>query len=186
MAELTKVIKERRSIRNYEEKDVSEELIMQILESVKWAPSWANTQCWEIVVVRDQEIKNKLKETIMPGNPGMKTLTTAPVVLAICGRLKESGFYSGNPTTKFGDWFMFDLGIVSQNISLKAHDLGLGTLIIGLFDHEKAKLALGVPDNNEIVALIPVGYPAKTPSAPKRREVKEFSHLNKFGQKIIG
>ncbi len=61
-----------------------------------------------------------------------------------------------------------------------AHHLGLGTVIVGLFDHDRAKEILNVPADYELVVLIPMGYPAKTPSAPKRREIEEFTHYDKF------
>jgi nitroreductase len=83
-------------------------------------------------------------------------------------------------TTKFGDWFMFDLGIATQNICLSAQNFGLGTVIVGLFDHNNARSLLKIPERYELVALIPLGYPAKEPEAPKRREVNEFTHYDTF------
>ena len=179
MAELTEAIKGRRSIRKYEEKDVPEDILNQILESVKWAPSWANTQCWEVIVVKDADTKEKLQGTLVK-NPATKAMVQAPVVLVLCGKLESSGYYNGAVTTKFGDWFMFDLGIATQNICLAAYDLGLGTVIVGLFDHNKAKEILGVPEGYDLVAMVPMGYPAKNPEAPKRREISEFTHYDKF------
>ena len=174
------IIKGRRSIRSYEEKEVAEELLNQLFEAVRWTPSWANTQCWELIVVRDPETKQKLQETISKGNPATKALVNAPVVLALCGKLESAGYYHGQVTTKFGDWFMFDLGLVTQNLCLAAHNLGLGTVIVGLFDHDRAQEMLAVPTGYELVVLIPLGYPAKEPVAPKRREVREFVHFHKF------
>ncbi|SMC23083.1 Nitroreductase [Desulfacinum hydrothermale DSM 13146] len=180
MAELMDVIRSRRSIRNFEDKDVPDDLLNQILEAVKWSQSWANTQCWEVVVVRDPETKSKLQATMGKGNPATKAIVAAPVVLALCGKLQSSGYYKGQVTTKFGDWFLFDLGIATQNICLAATDLGLGTVVVGLFDQDKAKEVLGVPEGYEVVVLLPMGYPSKVPSAPKRREVEEFTHYEKF------
>ncbi|MFP4531968.1 MAG: nitroreductase family protein [Desulfobacterales bacterium] len=181
MQDFMNVIKERRTIRNYEDRDVEEDKLKAVLEAVQWSPSWANTQCWEVVVVKDPAIKEKLKEDAVPGaNPASKSLTRAPVVLALCAKLGTSGFYKEQTTTKFGDWFMFDLGIATQSICLAAHAMGLGTVIMGLFDHDKAKAALNVPDGYELVSLIPMGYPAKVPSAPKRREISEFTHTDTF------
>jgi nitroreductase len=179
MAELMEAVKGRRSIRKYEGKDIPDDLLKQILESVRWAPSWANTQCWEVIVVKDSGTKEKLQETLIK-NPATKAMVQAPVVLVLCGKLKSAGYYNGVETTKFGDWFMFDLGIAAQNICLTARDLGLGTVIVGLFDHNKAGDILGVPDGYDLVAMIPMGYPAKSPEAPKRREVNEFTHYDKF------
>lgn len=180
MGELMKAIKERRSIRKYENKAVPDDLLNQVLEAVQWSPSWANTQCWEIIAVKDQATKQKLQETMGKGNPATKAIVDAPVVLAVCGKLKSSGYYKEQVTTKFGDWFMFDLGIATQSLCLAAHDLGLGTVIAGLFDHDQAARVVGLPEGYELVSLIPLGYPAKISSAPKRREIAEFSHSEKF------
>ena len=180
MSDLMKVIKERRSTRSYENKSIPDDHLRAVLESVRWAPSWANTQCWEVVVVQDNAVKEKLQEFIAPKNPATNSIISAPVVLAICGKLKVSGYYKNDIVTKFGDWFMFDLGLATQNLCLAAHHLGLGTVIIGMFDHDKAKEVLNVPDNHEVVVLIPLGYPAKISAAPKRKELSDFVHHNFF------
>ena len=180
MPDIMEVIKERRSIRKYEEDAVSDQDLNTILDAVMWSPSWANTQVWEIIVVKDQAVKDQLQETMAPKNPATKAIAAAPVVLAVCGKRNSSGYYDGKVTTKFGDWFMFDLGMCTQNICLAAHALGLGTVVVGLYDQDKANAALGVPEGYDNVALIPLGKPAKTSPAPKRREVSEFTHYDKF------
>jgi nitroreductase len=180
MADITDIIQGRRSIRNYLDKPIPEEILNKVLDAVRWSPSWANCQCWEIVVVKDQAVKEKLQPTLTPTNPANKAMLEAPVVLVVCGQLQKSGFYKGTVTTKFGDWFLFDLGIATQSICLEAHALGLGTVVVGLFDHNKTKEVLGVPEGYEVVAMLPLGYPAKEPAAPKRREISEFCHQDKF------
>jgi nitroreductase len=179
MADLMGIIKGRRSIRRYQDKEVPEEALKQILESVKWSPSWANTQCWEVIVVKDPANKARLQETLIK-NPATKAMVQAPMVLVICGKLKSSGYYKDQVTTKLGDWFMFDLGIATQSLCLSAYNMGLGTVIVGLFDHNKAKEILGIPEDYEVVTMIPLGYTAKEPEAPKRREINEFIHYERF------
>jgi nitroreductase len=180
MAELMEVIRGRRSIRKYLDTAVSDEQLNTVLEAVQWSPSWANTQCWEIVVVKDATIKQALQETLSKGNPATKAVVDAPVLLAVCGKLESSGYYKNEVTTKFGDWFLFDLGIATQSLCLAAYDQGLGTVVVGLLDHDKAKSVLQLPAGYEVVALIPLGYPAKESSPPKRREISEFTHRDKF------
>jgi nitroreductase len=180
MTEFFQVLEERRSIRKYEDREVPQALVDRVLEAVKWSPSWTNCQCWEVIVVRDARIKEKLQETIAPKNPATKAIVTAPVVLALCGRLGVSGYYNNQASTKFGDWYFFDLGIATQSLCLAARDLGLGTVIVGLLNHDRAKAVLNVPQGVELVALIPLGYPAKVPPAPKRREVAEFTHFETY------
>lgn len=180
MADFMSIVKERRSVRKYEDKEIPRDLMEKVLESVRWAPSWANTQCWEVVVVKDGATKEKLKETVGPKNPATNAVSEAPAVLAICGKLGVSGYYKEQATTKFGDWFMFDLGLAVENLCLAAHQFGLGTVIMGMFDHDKAKEILSVPDGYEVVVLVPMGYPAKISKAPKRKEISEFARSDKF------
>ena len=157
MADIMDIIKHRRSIRKYLDKPVSEEDLNDILDAVKWSPSWANTQCWEVVVVKDSTVKEQLQSTLMPKNPASVAVVKAPVVLALCGKLKSAGFYKDTATTKFGDWFMFDLGLATQSICLSAQAKGLGTVVIGAFDQEKANKALKTPDGHDVVVLVPPG-----------------------------
>jgi nitroreductase len=178
--ELMDIIKGRRSIRKYQDKEISYELLYRILESLRWCPSWGNTQCWEVIVVRDTANKMKLQGIIPKTNPAWDAVVQAPVVLVLCGALQRSGYSNDQVTTKFGDWFMFDLGIATQTLCLAAHELGLGTVIAGLFDHTKAKELLGVPGSYEPVTIIPVGFPDEVSDAPPRREVSEFIHSEEF------
>ncbi len=181
MTDLLEIIKNRRSVRHFESREIPTELVDQVLEAVRWAPSWTNCQCWEVVVVRDQAIKAQLQASFPPkGNPAVKAIVEAPVLLALCAKTNVSGFYKGQAATKFGDWMMYDLGLATQNLCLMAHQLGLGTVIAGLFDHDRARPAINVPDGYELVSLIPLGYPAKTGNAPKRREIDAFTHPNHF------
>ncbi len=180
MSDIIDIIKSRRSVRNFSDKNISDEMTDKILEAVLWSPSWTNSQCWEIIVIKDQSVKEQIKEVITPKNPGTKAIIDAPVVLALCAKLGVSGYYNKKVSTKFGDWFMFDLGIAAQSICLCAHGLGLGTVIVGLLDHDGAKKVLNIPDGYEVVTFIPVGYPLKVPSAPRRKKISDFVHKDSF------
>lgn len=175
------VIKGRRSIRKYEQKEIPQEQLDLLLEAVRWSPSWANTQCWEIIMVKSAATKAALQAALPPkGNPAYKAMAAAPVVLVLCAKKGTSGYYKGEVTTVLGDWFMYDLGIATQTLCLTAHALGLGTVVVGLFDHAKAAETVGVPEGYQLVSMIPLGYPAKTGAAPKRREPGEYIHLERF------
>jgi len=173
-------VRSRRSIRKYSDRDVSDATLSAIFEAVRWSPSWANTQCWEIVVVRDPATRASLQETIGPKNPATRAITAAPVLIALCGRRNRAGFYKDAVTTKFGDWYMFDLGIATQTLCLAAHNAGLGTVIVGLFDHDRAGRIINVPADVELVALIPMGYPDKIGRAPDRRDIADFVREGSF------
>jgi len=181
MSDLMTIVKERRSVRKYEDQPVSEEALRKILEAVQWAPSWSNTQCWEVIVVKDQAAKESLQASLPPkGNPAFKAMVQAPVVLVLCAKTGVSGFYKEIAVTKHGDWMMYDLGIATQNICLAAHGLGLGTVIVGMFDHAKAAEAMQLPAGYELVSMIPVGHPTKKGSGPARKELDTFVHYDRW------
>jgi nitroreductase len=181
--ELMEVIKGRRSIRKYKADPVSDDTLRKLFEGVRWAPSWANTQCWEVIVVRDPKIKSEILRTVPETNRAHFAMVEAPVILVLCGKKAISGYYGGKPATVKGDWLMFDTGLAMQNLCLAAHDLGLGTVIVGLFDHKKAEEILGVPESVEVVAMTPLGYPAAEGSARKRKEFSEFVFYEKYPEK---
>lgn len=176
-------IQNRRSMRKYEADPIPADKLKRVLEAIQWAPSWVNFQPWEVVVVDDPAVKAELQACVPEGNPGRNAVGQAPVVLAVCGRQGESGFYKGQASTIHGDWVMFDLGIACQNLCLAAWAEGLGSLHLGLLDHEKAGGVLGLPDQIKLYELIPLGLPAKQAQAPKRRAIEAFTHQNRYSGK---
>lgn len=174
------IFKERRSIRRFEDLPIATDKLTEILEAARWAPSWGNSQCCELILVEKKEVKKKLVAALSPKNPASLAVENAPVVVAVCGELKKAGYYNDKPMTKFGDWFMYDLGLVTQNICLAAHAHGVGSVIVGAFDHDKVKELLQVPDGYEVVSLLPMGYPAHSPSPPKRKPIDKLVHYDSF------
>ncbi|MEM4700445.1 MAG: nitroreductase family protein [Candidatus Nezhaarchaeales archaeon] len=181
--DVLEAIKGRRSIRRFRPDEVEEEKLRLVLEAARWAPSWANTQCWRFVVVRDRGVRGRLAEAVPEGNRGRRAVLEAPVVIALCAERGRSGFIRGQPGSDKGDWwFMFDAGLAAQNLTLAAHALGLGTLHIGWMDAKKASQVLGVPEGYELVELIALGYPAEAPPPPPRRPLEEQVYAERFGQ----
>jgi nitroreductase len=176
-------IKTRRSIRKFKPDPVEEEKLWAVLEAARWAPSWANTQCWEFIIVKNSYTKEKLVETLTPRNPARDAVGKAPIVIVACARLGVSGFKDGKPVTDKGDFYMFDVALALQNLALAAHSLGLGTVHVGAFDHKRAAEILGVPDGVSVVELMPLGYPAEIPKGPSRKELKEFVYFERYGNK---
>ncbi len=179
--EIFEAINGRRSVRKFTDEDIPESKLNRILEAGRMAPSWVNFQIWEIVIVRDKTTKKRLAETVSDSNPGKNALVMAPIVLAACGRKGKSGFYKGVESTVLGDWMMFDVALFLGNVTLAAHALGYGTLHLGLFDHNKVSSILSIPDEFQIVELMPIGRPAGSPAAaPRRRDLSEFTHHERF------
>lgn len=166
----------RRSIRRFSDTPVDHELLSGIVETASLAPSWKNTQ-----IVRYLALEGALKDriaaectTAFPNNG--KIIENAPMLIAVtviknrCGYERDGSFTTPRKDT----WQMFDAGVASQTFCLAAHEAGLGSVIIGIFDREKAEAILEIPQDRELVTLIPIGYPAEEPAAPKRKSVTEL------------
>lgn len=173
--DLDRVMMERRSHRIFSSDPVSDEDVLSLVEAVRVAPSWANTQCVRVIAVRDEDRRRALSETLSEKNPARKAVAQAPVTVALAARLGLSGFKKGEAVDDKA-WHMFDTGLAMQNLCLKAHAMGLGTVIVGYFDYRKAGDILRVPEDHQVVALTPVGIPEGTPSTPQRLEVSELLH----------
>ena len=186
--EVLEAIKTRRSIRKYKSTPVDDKTVEVILEAARWAPSWKNTQCRRFVVVRDDRIKNQLADTLRgteegTPNPAAGAIRTAPVVIVACAELGKSGYDNeGKLATDKGDsWYMFDVALAMQNLTLAAHSLGLGTVYVGLFDAKKVASILGVPPGFCVVSMTPLGSPDQEPNPRPRKELSEIVFYDKYG-----
>jgi nitroreductase len=181
--ELMDAIKGRRSIRKYKMDSPSDEDINFILEAAQWAPSWANTQCWQFIIVRDSETKKKLAETLPEKNPARPAFGQAPLIIVACGQKEKAGYFQGNSVTDKGDWLLFDTALSLQNLTLAAYSRGLGTVHVGFFNSRKAEEILKVPSDVAVVELLPLGYPDAEAKAPPRKLIKDFVFFDSYGQK---
>ena len=177
------VIKNRHSVRIYKTDPIPEEVLNRVLEAFRAAPSWANTQAWELVLVTDEKIKEQLQTTLSTHNPASAAVVDAPIIVCPIGITGVSGFYRGNALTGRGDWVMFDLGIATEHLALAAAAEGLGTVHVGAFDYQKAGEILNLPQDRTCIELIPLGYPAYVPKQVPRKPLEEFLFKNQYGQK---
>lgn len=166
----------RRSIRKFKPDPVSHELLAQIVETASYAPSWKHTQITRYIAV-EGELKEKIARegtSLYPGNG--KIISSAPVLIAVTVIKNRSGYErDGSFSTPRGDgWQMYDAGVASQTFCLAAYEQGLGTVILGLFDQAPVEAMLQLPEDRELVALIPVGYPDEAPAAPRRKPVEDL------------
>ena len=166
--EFMDVVSKRRSIRKYKSDPVLQEDIEYILEAARLAPSWANSQCFKFIVVKDSEVKGKLAEA------GNAWIAQAPVIVTVCADPSKPG------TKGDQEYYMLDVGIAMEHLILAAADKGLGTCWIGAFNEDAARAALGVPDNIRIVASTPLGYPAEDPAPRPRRALEEIVCSDKY------
>jgi len=181
--EVLEAIKGRRSIRKYKTTPVDDKILELILEAAHWAPSWSNTQCWRLIVVSDDDIKNRLADTLNATNKAMDAIRQAPLLIVACAELGRSGYKEGELVTDKGDWFMFDVALAMQNLVLAAHSLGVGTVHTGRFDARRAADILEVPQGYCVVEMTPLGYPDQVRDPRPRKELSEVVFYNRFGVK---
>jgi nitroreductase len=186
--DLFDAIKTRRSIRKYLDKPIEDEKLQAVLEAVRMSPSWANFQCWRLVVVKDKSIKAKISalsyvEAVFApmgykSNPSMKALVEAPVVIVLCADPERSG------TLWDQQYYLVDAGLAAQNLMLAARGLGLGSVFVGIYDEDKLKKLLNIPEGIRIVGLLPLGYAAEEQKdGPSRKPVEEFSFSEQWSAK---
>ena len=166
----------RRSIRKYKPDPVDHALLESVIEAASYAPSWKHSQTIRYIAI-EGELKDKIGRdctTIFPNNG--KIIENAPLLIAVTVIKNRCGYErDGSFSTERGDtWQMYDAGVASQTFCLAAYEAGLGTVIMGLFDNDKITSLLEIPEDRELVALIPVGYPDETPAAPKRKAVADL------------
>jgi len=165
-------INKRRSIRKFKTTPVEDKKVEVVLEAARKAPSWANTQCWRFVVVRDVDMRNRLADTgfgVGGAHPNVATeaMRVAPVAIVACAELG----------------IMFDTALAMQNMVLAATALGLGTVYTGAFDSVAVEKVLGVPEGYKVVSMTPLGYPDEDPKPRPRKELDEIVFQERFGVK---
>jgi len=170
--DIFQVMRDRRSIRRYQDVPVDNDKIEQVLEAARLAPSWKNMQCWRFLVVREQSARELLLGAIPEDNPGKKAIAAAPVSILVCADPSESDVENGIP------YFVADTAIAFEHLCLAAHALGLGTCWIGWYDERKIKQALGVPEHIRVVGMTPLGYPDQQPKPRPRKELAEIAFFD--------
>ena len=163
-------IKKRQSVRSYQDKEIPEEILQQILEAGRLAPSAKNTQSWKFIVVKDENLRKKL----IPACKDQKFVGEASVVIAGCATNPDYIMSNGEHA------YSIDLAIALDHMSLEAASLGLGTCWIGAFYQDQVKEILNVPEDVRIVSLMPVGYPKELGSKTGRKSLSEIICYNKY------
>ncbi len=169
---ILKVIRERKSIRKYKVDSIPEETLFRILEAGRLAPSGKNFQPWKFIVVKDKIIKEKLVSACA----GQSFIAQAPIVIAACGFPEESYAHMG----RYMKSWPIDVAIALEHMILQAWEEGLGTCWIGAFKEDEVKSILEIPRDVKVLALTPVGYPAKESRFRGRKPLEEIISYDKF------
>lgn len=178
--EFKDVVYKRTSIRKYSNKPVEKEKINYVLECARWAPSTANRQCWQFIVVTNKE---KIRDLTKASSVINRWLKDAPTVIVACGNPNESGVHNGI------SYYPVDVAVAMEHLVLAATDKKLGTCWIAAFNEEKVKEILGIPSEIRVIALTPLGYPERDEGlwgksvktiigSKKRKDLDEIVHYD--------
>ncbi|MGC8816483.1 MAG: nitroreductase family protein [Candidatus Hadarchaeum sp.] len=194
---LLKLMSGQGTVRHFKPKSVPDKLIEKILEAARWAPSGANTQPWDFIVVKDSEVKEKIAQIFAETYERAKKLdrkfpfyssevlrrrfTEPPVLIVVCA---DKRFTRAYPKTSYREEILdVSMGAAIQNMILAARALGLGlswgTVNFHLTRKRLSRL-LGVLPCIKIIEVLQLGFPAKRVSPRFRRPVDEFTHLDRF------
>ena len=164
-------IRLKRAVRKFQDKPLSAEVIRAILNAGRRSQSSKNEQGWQFIAIRDKAILKALSET------GTYAGHLAGAALGVA-------ILSPNPEGKFQD--LFDVGQAAAYMQLAAWELGVGSCIASIYEPEKARAILGLPNEWHLRIALSFGYPLdeeKLSAAPKkggRRALEEIVHWDKW------
>ena len=168
--EFRMLIRERYSVRAYKPDAVPEETLRDVLEAARLAPTAANRQAFQLIVIHTETKKEDLKTIYGPD-----WFTQAPIVICACGIPGDNWVRSDDR-----NYVDVDAAIVMDHLILAAADAGLGTCWIGAFDPSAARSVLGLPATVEPIAFTPLGFPDDEPQPKKRKPIDVLVRYEKW------
>lgn len=168
--EFSELLYKRRSTRAFTDKKVTKEQIEQMLIAATRAPNACNAQSWHFYAVTDDAVRARFaKDAVIA-----PWAAAAPVIFVICtdGSALLSRF--GERARKF---IIQDTALAMENIVLAAADMGLGGCIMGMYDNDKCRAILQLPEEHEIVAVLPVGEPVSEPPLRERKPLADVATI---------
>ncbi len=195
-ADFWTLLRERRSIRRYQDRPVPRRLVQALLEAARWAPSTHNRQPWRFLIVEPGPQREALarrmaqrmiadlvddgwspSEAEARGRRSVRRLTTAPVLLLLVLNREELDHYEDERRERAGYLLgVQSVAVAAQNILLAAHHYGLGACWVcaPLFAQDIIRETLSLPPTWDPQAFITVGYPAEHPLPRERRPLEEM------------
>ena len=164
--DILKAVKERRSLRDFQKKDIPDVLLDRLAEALIWAPSAGNLQARKFYFVKQPDIKNKIAAAAL----NQSFIAEAPLVIVGCTDSRISGKYGERGVYLYS---IQDVALSIMGMMLVAHENGLGSCWVGAFNEADIRKILDIPNHLRPVAIVPVGYPAKIPYPPPRVSIKD-------------
>ncbi len=156
----------RKSVRRFQKKDLPEETLTLLMKAAMAAPSGNNAQPWEFTIIRDV----KIKEQISKVHPWVYMAAEAPAAIVVAG-------------DQSSEWWEHDCAAATENLLLAAANLGLGTVWCGINESnaKSVRKILGIPERMGILCIVPIGYPAESPSPDTKYRASKV-HWDRFSK----
>ena len=170
--EFMELINERRSVRAYADRPVDRTLVDEIIRAAQLAPSWKNSQTGRYYAALSSEAQARIRACLPPYN--QKSSANAALIVTAYEK-GVAGFNGGEPANELGnEWGAYDLGLQNMLLCLRARELGLDTLIMGIRDADAIRAAAGIPDREAVFAVIALGYRDQDPAPRPRKATEEI------------
>lgn len=155
--ELKELFLRRRSVRSYRPGTLDEKVLRELIEDARLAPSWKNTETARSYVACTPEAVEKVRACLPEYNAKSTANASAYIVSSFVKNL--AGYGENGPSNELGNRVgEYDLGLYHAYLILKAADLGLDSLIMGIRDAKALRELLGIPENEEISMVLALGY----------------------------
>jgi len=164
---ILQAIKERRSVRAFQAREIPSEAVEALMEALIWAPSAGNLQSRRFYFVFNPGIKERLARAALHQN----FIAQAPLAIVACADHHRVVWRYGERGVTL--YCLMDVAASVQNLLLAAHELGLATVWVGAFHEEEVRRVLDLPPHLRPVTIVPVGYPAERPAPPRRVSKEE-------------
>ena len=169
--QVLELMKQRCSVRKFEDRPIEKDKLLYVLEAARVAPSACNFQPWRFIVIEDKELMRKIA-------PNWVGEANTPVVIVACGDHKQAWRRRDGK-----DHCDIDIAIAVDHMTLAAAESGLGTCWICSFDAFQCASTLKLPDHLEPAVLLPIGYPAEAKDSNRHdRERKPLNEIVTWGQ----
>lgn len=180
--DVLQLIRQRHSVRHYQDRPVEPDKLERLIEAVRLAPSACNTQPWKLILVNDPELKNSVAAATFSEVVAFNRFSLQAPVIAVLVVERPPLSEQVGALIKQRDFPLIDIGIAAAQFCLQATELGLGTCMLGWFDERTVKRLLRIPRRTRIGLLITLGYAAENapPRQKKRKPAEEMSSLNKY------
>jgi len=170
---LLSLFRERRSVRRYRPDPVSDEMVLQLLEAGRWAPSANNLQPWTFIVLRDRLMREQVAAYADHAGSHWVHVAEAPLLIVLCGIVEDRVYH---------EFLNGDVGMAGLQMMLQAKVMGLGTCWVGGLDRKAIAGLLRIPDYLEVVGLLTVGFSAEEPEPPPRKSLDEIVCYEVYGR----